>query len=244
MKFTRLRMRRGIAAQRVSIRNDAAWSWRAGLVLVVALGLGAGGFWFLRGGGTLFFEPAPEHAAELNVARERVVELERELDKARVASPAESEVQMARAAQQQLMSQVKSLEEENARLKEEIGLYQSLASRGAEGGVTIEGLRVEPSGSDDGSYRYRMMVALVGGKLDREFKGSYQLLVNLQQGGRSAIIHLPGERDANKMDYVLKFRRYRRIEGLIQVPAGAQVKRLEVRLMQDGATKASKIVTL
>lgn len=237
-------MRRGIAAQRVSIRNDALWSWRAGLVVVVALVLGAGGFWFLQGGTTLFPEPAPEQAAELNAARERVVELEKELDKARVVSPTESELQMARAAQQQLISQVKSLEEENARLKEEIGLYQSLASKGAEGGVTIEGLRVEPSGSDDGSYRYRMMVALVGGKLDREFKGAYQLLVNLQQDGRSAIMHLPGERDANKMDYVLKFRRYRRIEGLIQVPAGARVKRLEVRLMQDGATKASKIVTL
>ena len=40
-----------------------------------------------------------------------------------------------------------------------------------------------------GEYRYRLLL-LQGGKRDKPFQGSLQLLVTLQQGGKDAIITL------------------------------------------------------
>jgi hypothetical protein len=89
-----------------------------------------------------------------------------------------------------------------------------------------------------------MMVAVQGGKKDREFKGSFQLRVNLQEGGKSVMMVLPSDKEEETQHFLLNFRRFQRVVGAFPVPAGAKVTSVEVRLLQDGATKVSEVVNL
>jgi len=55
---------------------------------------------------------------------------------------------------------------------------------------------------------------------------------------------LPSAGASAARDYDLKFKHFRRVEGTFKTPAGARVKSVEVRLLQDGVLKASKTAAL
>jgi hypothetical protein len=186
-----------------------------------------------------------ESEQEMAALRDRLAELERESAKLRaMASAGESHVQIERTAQQQLARQVKSLEMENSRLKEDLAFFENLAAaEGKEPGITINRLQVEPNGNP-GQYRYRLLAAAQGGKKDREFKGSVQLMVGLHQDGKSAMIVIPEQGDPARHRFNISFKHFQRVDGTFQVPSGARVTSVEARLIQDGVTRASQTITL
>lgn len=242
----RWRGRFGISAPRVAVRTHVAWYWwvlSALVVLAVAVVVAS---WVYDAGGRFagFDRNATEQ--ELDTLHGKMAELEKEVMRLRgLADASESRLQIELTAQQQLARQVKSLEDENARLKDDLSVFESLAqAAGQEGGLSINRLRVEPESGSANQYRYRMLVAMQGNNKEREFKGNLQLALNLQQQGQSVMMLLPLASDPNSQQYHITFKNFRRIEGTFQIPAGTRVKSVEVRLLQDGALKASKNVTL
>ena len=161
----------------------------------------------------------------------------------RLADASESKLQIELTAQQQLARQVKTLEDENARLKEDLSVFENLArAEGPDGSVFINRLRVESDAGD--RYRYRMLLAIQGGKKGGEFVGTMQLALNLQQDGKNVMMILPSPDDPSAKNYVVSFKHFRRIDGTFKIPVGARLKGVEVRLFHDGALKASKSVVL
>ena len=119
-----------------------------------------------------------------------------------------------------------------------------LASKaGDELGARIENLKVEPSGTL-GEHRYRMLVINSGGRQAKELKGSLQILVKVQEGGKDANITFPSATEPNPQRFRLEIKHFQRIEGVFSVPSGAVVKEVEVRLLQDGSLRAKQSVTL
>ena len=239
-----LRNRFGIAAPRVAVRAHVPWYWRAlatGLVLSLSVAFGAWLYDLVRE-----VTGRDGHSPEqVRVLRERIVELEHELVAARSSTSAGgSALQIERTTQEELARQVKLLEEEKARLREDLALFENLAAtEAAAAGLTIRGLHVEPDKSP-GQYRYRLLVALQGPTKEREFKGSLQLAVSLRRGDKNDMLTLPAAKDPDRQRFALSFRHFRRVEGTFQVPEGTVPISVEVRLLQDGATKASQSVTL
>lgn len=241
----RLRSRFGVSAPRVAVRTHISWYWRAfGAVLALSLSLSIAG-WVYDAGRQIAGFDQKETAQELAGLRERIAVLEQEAAGLRtVVNSGESSLQIERTAQQQLARQVKSLEEENSRLKEEMAFFENLAAaEGRDAGFSINRLRVEPDALP-GRYRFRALAATQGGKKDREFKGSLQLVINLQQDGKSAMMILPAAEDPNRQRYNISFKHFQRVDGSFQVPAGARVASVEVRLVQDGTVRAAQTVTL
>jgi cell division protein FtsB len=174
----------------------------------------------------------------------RITELEQELQRLRANPEGDSRLAIEKAAQEQLALQVRSLERENTRLREELAFFDSLATtNGKSASLTINRFSVEPD-AVSGQFRYRMLLSFQGDKKDREFKGVMQLLVHLQQDGKSAMITFPSGKDKDRQRFEISFRHYRRVDGQFEVPNGARVKSVEVRLIQDGVTKASQSVVL
>lgn len=209
----------------------------AGIVLAIFL-FGSG--LHLRGSATESFELAK--------LRERIDALETELAQYRSnAQSAGSTLQIERTTREQLERQIKQLETENSRLKQDLSLFESLAEtdgRGAD--ATITGLRVEPQ-AEAGHYRYRMLIAVRGSnksEREREFRGQLQIVVKLRQQGKAAIMNLPLPGDPKKDQYKLKFKHFQRVDGGFEVPVGAQVASVEVRLLEEGATKVAKVLNL
>lgn len=223
------------------MRAHVPWYWRtAGLLLLVA------GVSFCA---ALIYAFAQRQAGldrgalaqERDSLSARLVELEREVKQLRgVADAGESREQIERTAQQQMANQLRVLEAENGQLKEDLSVFENLA-RKDDGSLGIHRLRVEPEIGHAGQYRYRMLLAMQGGK-EREFKGQLQLVLDLVQDGRSVALRLPSASDAALPAYQVDFRYFKRIEGGFPIPADARLKGLEVRLLQGGTLKASRHV--
>jgi len=241
----RLRSRFGISAPKVAVRTHIPWYWRAlATISVLSISIALAG-WIYDAGRKIAGFDRRETEQEITTLRARVDLLQEEAAKLRsLASAGESNVRIERTAQEQLIRQVKALEQVNGRLKEELAFFENLASAdGKEAAFTINRLHVEANGTQ-GQYRYRLLVAAQGGKKDREFRGSVQLLINLRQAGKDAMMVLPEQNDPARQRFDLKFKYFQRVDGSFQVPPGAQVTSVEARLIQDGATRATQTVML
>lgn len=246
--WRRWRSRRGLSsAPRAVVRAHVPWYRRAlGVAAILSITL-AGAGWIYDAGRRIAGFERGESEQERQTLRARNAVLERELSQLRsIASSSESTLQIERAAQQQLAKQIGSLEEENGRLKEELAFFESLASGHDAGpGPTIHRVRVMKD-TVPGQYRYRLLVGMQGGKRknQREFRGEFQLVVQVQGQGKNATIVLPASDDPDRHKFLLNFNHFQRIDGTFQVPEGGEVTSVEVRLLQDGAMRAVETVAL
>lgn len=248
VKLKRFRQRFGISAPKLAIKTHVAWYWRAlatVAVLSVSLAMAA---WIYDAGRRIAGFRSEESGREIELLSAKVGELEGEVTKLRsIAGSGESSLQIERTAQQQLAQQVKALEAENAGLKQDLAFFEGLIpaseSSGGELGVKINRLRIEPE-SLAGQYRYRMLLVHNGGRQAKEFRGVLQLLVKVQQGGKDVMITFPSESEQNPQRFRFEIRHFQRVEGLFSVPAGAAVKNVEARVLQDGVVRARQSVTL
>lgn len=244
LTLRRLRGRFGISAPRVAVRTHVPWYWRAlAIVVLSGVSLALAG-WIYDAGQRFagFHQGASEH--EIAEMRERLAKLESELESARkVANSSESRLRIESTAQEQLTAQIRVLEEENSRLKADLATFESLAGgQVGNAGLAISRLQILPGG--DGQYRYRLLLAHTGDKKDKEFNGTIQLVATVQQGKETVMMQFPAAGDPAASQYQVNFRYFRRLEGTFKVAAEDRVLRVEARLIQGGAVKASQSVAL
>jgi hypothetical protein len=143
----------------------------------------------------------------------------------------ESRVQIEKTAQEQLVKQLKAVEIENARLREDLSFFENLAAGRAEDKLAVSRFKVE-SDAVPGEYRYRVLVTQ-GGK-EREFQGRLQLVVSMRQGGRDVTLMIPDERSPETAAYRIHFRRFFSTEGMFKVDPSAVVTSVQVRVYEQG----------
>ena len=232
----KFRQRFGISAPRMTVQTHVAWYWRV-LGLVVALSCSfALAAWIYDAGRRFAGFDRSEADQELSILRESVARLSTEAAGLRASvNASDSKLQIERTAQTQLGRQVKALEEENARLKEDLAFFENLIpSEHRDNTLLINRFRVDP-GALPGEFRYRLLL-LQGGRRDKPFQGNLQLLVTLQEDGKDAIITLPEEGAAQA--YKISFKYFQRLEGTFRVAPGAQVKMVRVRIFENGSAQA------
>lgn len=246
LALRRLRSRFGIAAPRVAVRTHVPWYWRlAAAVLVLALALALAG-WIYDAGRRFAGFDRTESETEITALRNRLGQLEEETARlGALANAGESHLQIEKTTREQLARQVKALEDENVRLKENLAVFENLASGGMKSeGISLSRLRIEPLGTG-GRYRYRVLASRQGLQTNQDFKGELQFFLTVQQpGGESAMIVLPQSGDSDGGRFPVAFRNFRSLEGSFQLPAEAKIRRAEVRLMQGGQVKASQSIAL
>lgn len=236
MLSRRMRQRLSPAARTVTIRPHLAWYWRAaGAALLLTISV-AGGLWLYELGRQFAGYDSSSARAERASLRERIGELEVELNKLRaLTDSSDSRLQVEKTALGQLSRQVKILETENARLKEELAFFENLLPGGREDRLSIYRFRVEESGVP-GEYRYRLLVMNGGGKEPRDFQGSLQLVVNVERASGSKVLSLPEGR-ASGEGFKLNFKRVQRVEGLFRVEPQDKVKTVQVRVLENGSAQ-------
>lgn len=230
--FRALRHRWGIAAPRMTVRTHVAWYWHAlGLVAVLSISLTLA-LWMYDAGRRFAGFDATAASAELAALRGRIDQLEEEAKRLRsTVASSESRVQIERTAQEQLAKQLKRVEAENVRLREELAFFENLAAGRAEDRLAVSRFKVE-SDALPGEYRFRVLVTQ-GGK-EREFNGRLQLVVSMRHGGRDATVTIPDERAPDATAYRIHFRRFYSTEGTFRVDPSAIVKSVQVRVYEHG----------
>jgi hypothetical protein len=159
------------------------------------------------------------------------------------ANAAEARLNIERAAQQQLARQVKALERDNIRLKEDLAFYDSLLPTT----VGPEGLSIRRFTADmpaPNQVRYQALI-MQGGKGQQEFLGNLQLVLTVTQAGKPAMMVFPEAKnpDGDKQ-FKLRFKHYQRLEGVLTLPDGVTVKSVQARVLERGQTRAQQAVNL
>lgn len=227
-----LRRRFGIASRPMTVRTHVAWYWRwLGMVLFASVSLALAG-WIYDAGARFAGFDRSEVTGEMSALRQNATRLDAEIARLRaIADASESRVKIEQAAQAQLATQVKALMEENTRLKEDVALFDNL-------GPVTDRLAVHrfSVGADaiPGEYRYRLLL-VVGGRRDKPFQGSLQFVVNTREKGRDGMILLPEVTTSDNPAFRLNFKYFFRGEGILRVPAEAQVRSIQVRVFEAGS---------
>jgi hypothetical protein len=239
--FKRMSLRFGISAPKMTVRTHVAWYWRwLGMMLLLAMSLAVAAWMYDAGRRFAGFDRT-ELEQDLARLRESSAKLEDETARLRsIAGASESRLKIEQAAQAQLAGQVKALEDENNRLREDLAFFENLIPAERRGDkVSIHGFKVDRDVLP-GEFRYRLLV-LQGGRRDREFRGSLQLIVEVQREGRSDMILMPNPADAGSAAFKLNFKYFHRVEGTFRVPAEVRVRAVQVRVMESGSGEARAI---
>ena len=238
-RLWKLRQRFGIAAPRVAIHSHIPWYWRW-VGVAVLLGISAASAAWIYDAGRRFagFDRS-EVQEELVSVRRTLEETRSELERLRaVANAADSRVSIERTAQQSLAQQIRSLEQENARLKEDLATFESMLSSDARAlqGLAVRRFRVEQDVLP-GEYRYRMLLLTPSSRREREFQGRLEIVVSLTEEGRSAMMSFPEPADAGAAAFKLGFKHFQRVEGTFRVSPKAKVESVQVRVFEAGSTQ-------
>jgi len=232
-----LKRKFGISAPRVAVRPQIPGYVRW-LAITILAGLAMGLSWGMYDAGRKFagFDKN-ETDYELERLSQANVRLQRENDELsmKIAS-LDRQTQMDLVAREDITKQVKVLEGENVRLKEELAFFQNLGSTTGktEQRVSINGLKLE-RGQLPGEYRYSLLL-VQGGQRQKEFQGKLELAVNFQQNGKKMIMHLASESSSRGFDVRFKF--YQRVERSFTMPLDAIVESVQIKVFESGMAQA------
>jgi hypothetical protein len=235
----KLRQRFGIAAPRVAVRSQIPWYWRwLGLALFLGL-TAASGAWIYDAGRRFAGFDRSEVQDELSLAQRELGAARAELERLRAMSnAAESRLAIERTAQQKLAEQIRVLEQENARTREDLATFESMLVSDARNanGLTIYSFKVIPDVLP-GEYRYRLLLVTPTARGAREFTGRLELEVNLTDNGQNAMMTFPEPADAGATAFRLSFKYFRRVEGTFRVSPKAKVEGVQARVYETGSTQ-------
>lgn len=179
---------------------------------------------------------------QLEAFKEKMDKLGAERDRfSSTVNAAESQLNIERSAQKQLAAQVRALEAENSRLKEDLAFFDSLLPADTGQGISIRRLKAELIAPNQ--LRYRLLV-MQGGKGGRDFAGDLQFAVTVMQGGKSAMMIFPQGNSGEAGKYKLGFRHYQRMEGILSLPDGVTARTIQARVLEKGQIRAQQSANL
>ena len=242
MKLKLWLRRHSISAPKLTIKNDLSWPLKVAFFGVV-LGLGGATAMWAYDLGRSFAGfgsgPSSKQVAEF---QQKIEQLTNERDRfSSTVNAAESQLNIELSAQKQLAAQVRSLELENSKLKEDLAFFESLLPADTGSGISIRRLKAELIAPNQ--LRYRLLI-MQGRKGGRDFVGDLQFAVTVEQAGKSVMIVFPqgnaGEADKLK----LSFKHYQRVEGVLTWPDDALVKTIQARVLEKGQIRAQQSANL
>ena len=234
------RRRFGISAPRVGVRSEVRWYWRAilwsGVIAVSSLA----SLWIYEAGSRFAGFHRGESEREVSDLQVRLGKVLGDFGRVEESSRAlEGRLQVEVSTIEQLSLQIRQLQKENARLGEELALFEGLVAApvAAPDSLKLVRVRVDP-GVVPGRYRFSvLLVRQVVSKAMRESFAELQFSFNTRQGGRDAIIAVPGAGNPSASHYKFAIKHFHRAEGEFSLPVGSELIGGEVRVFQDGVVK-------
>ncbi len=228
MKFRLLRRRLSVSAPRVSVRSALPWPFRW-LMAAIVLGFsGALALWAFEFGKDIAgLDRNAKH--ELEQLREELKVLRADLSSAQsVSNTSESLLTAEKAAQEQLVMQIRQLEADNLVLRSDLGFFERLIPGSGSGDLSIRGLQVERLDAAQLKWQVLMIQAA---KNAPDFKGTLEITFSGTLDGK------PWSKTQAPDPQPVLIKGYLRQEGLLDVPMQAVVKTVTARIYQGREVK-------
>lgn len=229
MRLRLLRRRLTVSSPRMAIRSAVPWPVRW-LIAAVVLGFsGALALWAFEFGKDIagLDRNAKQELIQL---REEVVRLRAELADARtVANTADSLLTTEKVAQEQLLLQIRQLEQDNQVLRSDLGFFERLIPGGGAAGLSIRGVQAERL--SDTQLKWQVLL-IQAEKNAPEFRGQLEVSVAGQLAGKAWNGVFNGKPQS------VSVQRYLRQEGVMDLPPGLVVKSMTAKVLQGTAVRA------
>lgn len=150
-----------------------------------------------------------------------------------IANTAGTLVAAEKASSEQVNAQVKQLEAENRRLRDDLGFFEKLIPADSTDPVAIRGLQAETF--DNGKIRWQVLV-IQSRKNAPELVGRLEIMLTGIANGKP----WAGAPSATP----LKITQYGRLEGSLDIPAQVTVKGLTAKVMDGTTIRASQTIKL
>ena len=228
MKFRLLRRRLSVSAPRVSVRSALPWPFRW-LMAAIVLGFsGALALWAFEFGKDI--AGLDRNAKqELEQLRKEVSVLRSDLASAQsVSNTSESLLTAEKAAQEQLVMQIRQLQADNLVLRSDLGFFERLIPGSGSGDLSIRGLQVERLDAAQLKWQVLMIQAA---KNAPDFKGALEITFSGTLDGK------PWSTTQAPEPQPVLIKGYLRQEGLLDLPAQAVVKTVTAKIYQGREVK-------
>ena len=229
MRLRLLRRRLTVSAPRVSVRSAMPWPFRWLLGAVVLGFSGALALWAFEVGKDI--AGLDRNAKqELERLRNEVQDLRAELVRAQsVSNTSESLLTAEKAAQEQLVQQIRQLEADNQVLRGDLGFFERLIPGSGSGALNIRGLQVDRLAQNQLKWQVLMIQAT---KNAPDFRGVLEVtFAGTLEGKPWSAVQAPSPQP-------VLIKGYLRQEGLVDVPEQAVVKTVTARILQGGVVKS------
>lgn len=226
----------------MSVRSALPWPVRWAIVALVFGFCAAIGLWAFEFGRDIAgLENGGQ--TELLQLREKLRTLQAEVDAAReqrdqaqsVANTSGVLVAAEKASSERLASQLKQLDEDNRRLRDDLGFFEKLIPASSAEAVAIRGMQAEPL--DGGKIRWQVLV-IQSKKNAPELVGHLEISFVGLLGGK------PWTSPQPPISVPLKVSQYGRLEGVFDVPLGVNVKTMTAKVMEGNVLRVSQTIKL
>ena len=229
MKFRLFRRRLTISSPRMAVRSALPWPvrWVLGAVM---LGFSASiALWaFEFGKGIAGLDTNAKD--ELQLLRAEVIQLRSDRDKALTVSNTSGSLLTAeKAAQEKMAAQIRQLESDNLMLRDDLGFFEKLLPASGTDGVSIRSLQAELLSASQLKWQVLVIQPV---KNAPEFNGQMEVTINGTLAGKPWMVNLPGGAQ------ILRFKQYRRVEGVLDLPPQAVVKTVTAKIVEGTVTRS------
>ncbi len=240
MRFRLLRRRLTISAPRMAVRSAMPWPLRWAVAAIMLGFCAAIALWAFEFGRDIAgLENGGQ--ADMQQLRAQVEALKTDLDKAHeqrdqaqsIANTAGTLVAAEKASSETVNAQVKHLEAENRRLRDDLGFFEKLIPTDSTDAVAIRGLQAEAI--DNGKIRWQVLV-IQSKKNAPELVGKLEIMLTGLSNGK------PWTGSVSTMP--LKIMQYGRLEGSLDIPAQVTVKGLTAKVVDGSTVRAGQSIKL
>ena len=240
MRFRLLRRRLTISAPRMAVRSAMPWPLRWAVAAIMLGFCAAIALWAFEFGRDIAgLENGGQ--ADMQQLRAQVEALKTDLNKAHeqrdqaqsIANTAGTLVAAEKASSETVNAQVKHLEAENRRLRDDLGFFEKLIPADSTDAVAIRGLQAEAV--DNGKIRWQVLV-IQSKKNAPELVGKLEIMLTGLSNGK------PWTGSVSTMP--LKIMQYGRLEGSLDIPAQVTVKGLTAKVVDGSTVRAGQSIKL
>ena len=167
---------------------------------------------------------------------------------------ADGELVIERAARQELETELRAVQAEVGRVRDQLAFYEQLLPPGPEGAVDIRGVQIDRGG---GGLRYKVLLMRSGRNGGTPFAGALRFqatgtlqgetvtveLAPLQVKAESGPVTNTGESTA-AASLALQFDQYQRSQGVLALPEGFVPESVTVSVLEGETVRASRNVKL
>ena len=226
----------------MSVRSAMPWPVRWAIVALVFGFCAAIGLWAFEFGRDIAgLENGSQ--SELLQLREKVKSLQAEMDAAHeqrsqaqsIANTAGVLVAAEKASSERLASQVKQLEDDNRRLRDDLGFFEKLIPAGSAEAVAIRGMQAEALGN--GKIRWQVLVI-------QSKKNAPELVGKLEVSFTGVLAGKPWSSPPPGISVALKVQQYGRLEGVFDVPPQVSIRGMTAKVVEGTLARATQTIKM